>query len=400
MDATLKTKASRGESGGDRLVVLGDIHVGTLERSLKQGRDWKADETLQLYLAGASTVVANLEGVICVGGTPTRKSGGHSRGGPTVVEALRRIGVSHLALANNHSFDYGAEGLRSTIEVLGRIGIKYAGAGECEDEAWKPMVATIGVSTVGILSMCQNEFGVARDEAPGVAGFDEWRAMSALRQAREKCDSVVVLYHGGLEYERLPSPGLRRRCRFLVEAGASVVICQHQHVTGASERWEDATIVYGQGNFIAETSHAVLREAQASACLIEISGFGGRRDLAVTHRPIGRQRQPGEVCLRLLKDLPKARAVEELDGLNRLLTDKAEWRSWWRRTTQRLGPDLEAAIAQEGRVRRYLARRMAWMGKRLRGKNEPLITNIVRCECHREVLTTWLEGRAASGGTR
>jgi poly-gamma-glutamate synthesis protein (capsule biosynthesis protein) len=36
----------------------------------------------------------------------------------------------------------------------------------------------------------------------------------------------------------------------MVEKGADLVVCQHSHCVGAYEEYKEATIVYGQGNFI------------------------------------------------------------------------------------------------------------------------------------------------------
>jgi poly-gamma-glutamate synthesis protein (capsule biosynthesis protein) len=36
----------------------------------------------------------------------------------------------------------------------------------------------------------------------------------------------------------------------MAECGASLILCQHTHCIGCYEKWDNATIVYGQGNFI------------------------------------------------------------------------------------------------------------------------------------------------------
>ena len=68
--------------------------------------------------------------------------------------------------------------------------------------------------------------------------------------AKKDCDRVMVLYHGGKEHYRYPSPSLRKTCRKFVEKGADLVVCQHSHCIGCEEKFLGGTIVYGQGNFI------------------------------------------------------------------------------------------------------------------------------------------------------
>ena len=67
---------------------------------------------------------------------------------------------------------------------------------------------------------------------------------------KDECDYVIVLYHGGKEYYRYPSPILQKVCRKMCDKGADLVICQHSHCIGCREEYKGSEIVYGQGNFI------------------------------------------------------------------------------------------------------------------------------------------------------
>lgn len=54
--------------------------------------------------------------------------------------ALAKLGVDAVALANNHTFDLGRNGLLATFKNLRNAGIPYFGAGEDRDEAERPFV--------------------------------------------------------------------------------------------------------------------------------------------------------------------------------------------------------------------------------------------------------------------
>jgi len=73
---------------------------------------------------------------------------------------------------------------------------------------------------------------------------------------KNKCDYLIVLHHGGKEHYRYPSPELRRICRKVADQGANLVVCQHSHCVGAFEKYDQSTIVYGQGNFIFDGSES------------------------------------------------------------------------------------------------------------------------------------------------
>jgi poly-gamma-glutamate synthesis protein (capsule biosynthesis protein) len=64
---------------------------------------------------------------------------------------------------------------------------------------------------------------------------------------------MIVLLHDGAEYYPFPSPRLKKVCRFLIEQGAGIVVCQHSHCAGAHETYLDGHIIYGQGNLIADS---------------------------------------------------------------------------------------------------------------------------------------------------
>ena len=64
---------------------------------------------------------------------------------PWCADELKWLGVDFVGFANNHTMDYGYEGLFSTIKNLNRLGIGYAGAGKDLEEAARPrFVDTVG----------------------------------------------------------------------------------------------------------------------------------------------------------------------------------------------------------------------------------------------------------------
>ena len=43
-------------------------------------------------------------------------------------------------------------------------------------------------------------------------------------ELKKQCDYVIVLYHGGKEHYRYPSPYLQKVCRKIVDKGADIVV--------------------------------------------------------------------------------------------------------------------------------------------------------------------------------
>ena len=178
--------------------------------------------------------------------------GPHLMAEPETIHAIQKLSPDLLTIGNNHALDQGQQGLLSTMSVLQNAQIPFTGAGVNFDEACKPFVTHIDDTVIGIYNCSEYEFAGATENTCGVNLYDPLRSFDDVRALKNTSDVVVVLYHGGKELYRYPSPDVRRVCRKFVECGANLVICQHTHCIGCAEEYEGGTIVYGQGNFLFE----------------------------------------------------------------------------------------------------------------------------------------------------
>lgn len=160
------------------------------------------------------------------------------------------MNIDLLTLANNHILDQGKKGLDSSIETLKSAGISYVGVGDSIKDASKPKIISCNGKKIGIYACVEHEFTVATETDSGANPIDLLETPDHIVELKKQCDYVIVLYHGGKEQYRYPSPNLHKTCRKLVEKGADLVICQHSHCIGCKEEYLQGTIVYGQGNFL------------------------------------------------------------------------------------------------------------------------------------------------------
>ena len=192
-------------------------------------------------------VLANLEGPVCADGLPVSNKVGvclHS----TPFDIQGRWAFS---LANNHMMDFQEEGLRQTRTFLEEKGYAFAGAGETEEDARKPMFLEENGNRIAVFSCCERQFGVATSDSAGVAAMGVW-LYEAIRsvQARGEADFVIVSCHAASEFCPWPSPQLRDFYHSLVDAGADVIHGHHAHVPQGWETYKDKPIFYGLGNFV------------------------------------------------------------------------------------------------------------------------------------------------------
>jgi poly-gamma-glutamate capsule biosynthesis protein CapA/YwtB (metallophosphatase superfamily) len=109
---------------------------------------------------GADCAWGNCEIVVGKGGElyPAFKGlDPHAIGDLWTADELRWMGFRLMGTANNHTLDYGNEGLVSTCENLDRVGIAHAGSGLDLEEAARPGFADTGAGRVGLVS-CASSF--------------------------------------------------------------------------------------------------------------------------------------------------------------------------------------------------------------------------------------------------
>lgn len=166
------------------------------------------------------------------------------------INSLTQAKIDILNLANNHIMDHGPIGLRSTLDICAEAGISTVGAGKNLEEARQILIKKIGKIRIGILAVAEHEFSIATDNSWGANPLDLIDYVRNVRCQRDNFDYLIVLFHGGNENYPFPSPRLKDTCHFMVEMGANAVIVQHTHCPGSYEEYQNAHIVYGQGNLI------------------------------------------------------------------------------------------------------------------------------------------------------
>jgi poly-gamma-glutamate capsule biosynthesis protein CapA/YwtB (metallophosphatase superfamily) len=149
---------SAGAVGADRLTLVGagDCIITRRVRKLTHP-DFIA---LAELVNGADCAWGNCEIVIGKGGElhPAWKGGDpHVCGDPWTADELRWMGLTLMSTANNHTLDYGEDGLLSTLENLDRVGIAHAGSGLDLEEAARPGFADTAAGRVGLVS-CVSSF--------------------------------------------------------------------------------------------------------------------------------------------------------------------------------------------------------------------------------------------------
>lgn len=342
------------------------------------------DEICNL-LNAADYKVFNLEMPLADNNTPIDKCGPCLIASTKTIKGYTAIGVDLLTLANNHILDQDTQGLESTLKVLEENNIAYVGVGQTSEEASKPYIFECESKKIGVYACAEHEFSIISNKKGGANPFDPLESLDHVSKLKEQCDYVIVLYHGGKEHYRYPSPNLQRVCRKLVEKGADLVICQHSHCVGCEEKYLDGTIVYGQGNFLFDHSES---EYWKTSLLVKIG-----EDFKIEYIPLvkhgnGVRLAEGDKANEILDGFKKRSEEIKQEGFI-----EAEYAKFARTMLDHYlfafsGTRRSFCFRSINKLSGY--RYSKWLMKRKYKKQTLLaIRNYVECEAHRELL---LEG--------
>ena len=272
------------------LALTGDVMLGRLVNDrLKTMQPEQVWGDVLPHLAQADLRIVNLEFALTTHLQPWTRTEKmfHFRADPDAVRVLQAAHIDACALANNHILDYEEQGLRDTLSVLNKAGIRYAGAGTNAKEAAAPaMLEVHGVKPcrVALLSFTDNEPDFAASaEHPGTNYLEVslhadtlTRIADSIAQARAQgADLVVFSNHWGANFVERPSHEFRSFARRVIELGADIYHGHSAHICQGIEIYRGKPILYDTGNFIDDYAvHPLLRNDRS--CLFKLMFENGK----------------------------------------------------------------------------------------------------------------------------
>jgi poly-gamma-glutamate capsule biosynthesis protein CapA/YwtB (metallophosphatase superfamily) len=192
------------------------------------------------YTKNADVTDINLETPLFAGCPVDPNSGFTFCGDARFVDGLTLMGAKVVNLANNHTSNYGAQGINLTTQLLTQHGMQVSGLGP---------VAVVDVRGIKFGFIGFNGVGRAIDKTALRAGIEA---------ARQQADVVVVQFHWGKEYERqpmadpnVPTPDDPVEIGHdAIDWGADIVIGNHPHWYQGIEIYHGKLITYAHGNFV------------------------------------------------------------------------------------------------------------------------------------------------------
>ena len=239
------------------VIGVGDIMLGSNypSKNLLPKNDYNILTDTEKILQDADITVGNLEGTLFdEGGTPKSCSDPSLcfvfRTPSKYGQYLKEAGFDYLSIANNHSNDFGDEGIRETMKNLDEQGIKYTGIKKLAETA--------------IIEKDNLKYGfVSFTPLSKTVDLNDYEyAAELIKSLKSEVDIVIVMFHGGAEgngKEHLTRKtemffgenrgNVCKVARMAVDAGADIIFGQGPHVTRAIELYKNKFISYSAGNF-------------------------------------------------------------------------------------------------------------------------------------------------------
>ncbi len=259
----LPAHRARGGDNVVRVIAVGDIMMGTtFPEDILPPQD---GETLfagvRPLLARGDVVFGTLEGALTEGGRSPKcgdwkpKPGGRPcfafRTPPRYAFYLTEAGFNVMNVANNHSLDFGLDGMDNTLAALDNAGIQACG-GE-----------RVARFTVGGTRVAVAGFSYSYPTRYVYPVLDIPRAREIVSNLKTGSDIVIVSFHGGAEgagaqsvrdaeeeFLGEPRGNPVQFAHAVVDAGADLVLGHGPHVPRALEIYRGKLIAYSLGNFV------------------------------------------------------------------------------------------------------------------------------------------------------
>ncbi len=237
--------------------ALGPVTISAVgDTDLGNTPDLPPDPTAYLQPVKAALqgpiVFANLEGTLTNATTskcaPTSTECYAFRNPPSDAQVLRAAGFTVINSANNHSHDFGAQGVADTTAALQSAGLVQAG-----------LPGQIGIVTEGTTKVAFVDFA----PYPNTNNLLDFpTAKSLILQAKSEANVVVVYMHAGAEgsdadhvtgseetYVGEDRGNAKAFAHAAIDDGADLVIASGPHVLRGMEEYNGHLIAYSLGNF-------------------------------------------------------------------------------------------------------------------------------------------------------
>ncbi|MBM1106768.1 CapA family protein [Aurantibacter crassamenti] len=375
----------------NEILVTGDIYLGAqkVEELAEQGEVQQLFGDFLPIIQDCAFSITNLECPTTDVGSTILKTGPILKASPKSLSALKKAGFNLLTMANNHILDYGQEGLKKTTNECDKLNINYVGVGKSLNDARKAFNFDLNNQKIAILNISENEFSTTQGEYWGANPMDPINNSYDIKNAKINNDKVIVIVHGGREHYNLPSPNFQKTLRFYVDCGADAVIAHHTHCVSGYENYNQAPIFYGLGNFLFKKPNNPRKPLWNKGLAVKLIIKENVIDFRLIPYIQGHQESP---MIEVMQGKKKDDFLNDLDKLNDIITDEVILSEHWKNYIKTQHKYYKNKLFINNKwLQKFSGRNIIPFRFLTNKEHYTFVTNLIKCETHREILIDSLE---------
>jgi poly-gamma-glutamate synthesis protein (capsule biosynthesis protein) len=246
-------------------------------------------------VSAADLAIANLETLVASGCAYTGRApkSGYTRiNAPgSFLSAVVGCGFDVLTNANNHTYDYQADGIAKTMKALDQAGVAHTGAYASAADK-KPLVVDVKGIRIGIAAYTDvlNKRPSKKD-AGLVDIYSDSRVAADIKATHEAGAEFVIVYmHWGKENTSKLTSRQKSIAKFVANAGADLILGSHSHcvqpLASIKTNRGSVPVVYSMGNLVSSMSRSINKDSALVTFALEKQPDTGAVGIAgITYLP-------------------------------------------------------------------------------------------------------------------
>jgi len=366
-----------------RVVIGGDFFPSSKNKELDCCKGVFGN-SLDLFTKADMSII-NLEAPVTTSTEGIRKTGPNIKLKPSVISLLEGANIDLVTLANNHIRDFGDSGVIDTINHLKNSKVSFVGAGGSLALATNAFVKTVKGIRISVVNFAENEWASAEVQCAGANPMNLIDNLNQIKNAKESSDVVIVIVHGGHEFNHNPSPRMVSQYRCYADHGASMVVGHHTHCVSSHELYNDVPIFYSIGNlfFPSTTKFEGWYEGMLVSASID-------KDFNVEIELIPFEQSVNNNAITIMTENKSKVFFEKLENLNEILACDSRLNKEWTNYCEKQSIHFLSfliTLPLFGKI----CRKIGFKIPRFFYNSFLLILNLFRCEAHRDVMLTVLD---------
>lgn len=372
-----------------RISIAGDLcSEGRIRTIIEEGNYHCYFSDVKEYLKNSNYSLVNLECPICDSNyAPIPKCGPNIKSSKDVLDLVKYMGFNAICLANNHIRDFGDNGIHNTIEQLKKANYDYVGIGDTLEEASTPLYKSINERDISIINCCEHEFSIVGEGKAGAAPMNPIALSYKIKEAKTKCDYVILVIHGGCEHYHLPTPRMVETYRFFIDCGADAIINHHQHCYSGYEIYKGKPIFYGLGNFCFDANNPS-NDIWNRGIIVTID-FGEKINFEII--PYVQNAQKVGINIYTKESQAYKSVMDDIKSLSAIISDPKELEKRYKQFIESTNTFYKNAIEPyRGHYIKALYEK-GFLPSLYNKDKKILLYNLIACESHRERLLSSLQ---------